>query len=135
MKVKRDPCDIKFSELIRERDGKCVFCGRVGRLECSHFWGRGMKATRFDPLNCDALCFTCHAENEGNKQGFYRSWKISQLGQERYDVLARRAQQLVHYGKYEQPIIMARLREHGLRGLTEWLAELWPNLADAVEAV
>ena len=131
MKVRIDPRDTKFSQLIRERDGyTCVFCGRSKEqgyvMQNSHFWGRGNKATRFDPLNCDTLCFTCHSKNEGNKQGFYRSWKIEQLGQEEYDKLEKRAKEIVSYGKFEKPIIAKHLKENGLDNFPEMTKKcLW----------
>jgi 5-methylcytosine-specific restriction endonuclease McrA len=122
-KIKIDKQDQKFSELIRKRDGKCVFCGKSeGKLECSHFWGRGNKATRFDPLNSDTLCFHCHMVNEGNKQGFYRTWKIEQLGLEEYERLERRARSTARYGEYEKPVILNHLKEFGLddfKGMAE----------------
>lgn len=113
--IKIDKQDSLFSKLIRERDGKCVFCGKLGgKLECSHFWGRGNKATRFDPKNCDALCFHCHMINEGNKQGDYRNWKINQLGQKQYDLLEKRARSIARYGEYEKPVILNHLKKFGL---------------------
>jgi 5-methylcytosine-specific restriction endonuclease McrA len=122
-KIKIDKQDALFSKLIRERDGRCVFCDKSdGKLECSHFWGRGNKATRFDPLNCDTLCFTCHNENEGNKQGFYRTWKINQLGQEEYDKLEKRARLTANYRAYEKPVILNHLKKFGLddfKGMAE----------------
>lgn len=126
-KVKIDPQDKKFSELIRERDNHtCVFCHKSKEqgyvMQCSHFWGRGNKATRFDPLNCDTLCFTCHNENEGNKQGFYRTWKMEQLGEEQYELLENRARAIARYGAYEKPVILNHLKEFGLsdfKGMAE----------------
>lgn len=110
-RIKLDPNDVLFSKMIRERDGACVFCGRrYGKLENSHFWGRGNKTTRFNALNCDALCFQCHAQNEGNKQGFYRSWKLKQLGEEVYNDLERLARMTGPYGEWEKEIINKSLK-------------------------
>lgn len=82
--------------MIRERDGKCVRCGKTEYLQCSHFWARAISATRFDPDNLDALCYGCHYGNrqegwEYNKQGAYRTFKLNQLGEERYQALEERA--------------------------------------------
>ena len=86
--------DSAFSVWIRERDGKCVKCGKVGKLTNSHFWGRMNSATRYDPENCDALCWLpCHYTWEHQKNGDYMNFKIKQLGQERYDALEKRARQ------------------------------------------
>lgn len=115
MNIKVDPRDSLFSKMVRERDGRCMFCGKGRndpsfRLENSHFWGRGNKVTRFDAFNCDALCFQCHVNNEGNKQGFYRTWKIEQLGEEMYQVLEKRASLTGSYGEYEKKLIHAELK-------------------------
>lgn len=114
-KIKLDPRDILFSKMIRERDGKCVFCGKnaeQAKLECSHFWGRADKHHRFDPKNCDTLCFYCHSQNEGNKQGKYRDFKIHQLGQETYDRMEKlHYQETKKYGAYEKEILLKILKE------------------------
>ena len=90
--------DSLFSAFIRARDGKCVKCGKRPpevQLQCSHFWARGRKNTRYDPENCDALCAACHYWNtdcwENEKQGMYRDYKIEQLGIEGYNALQERA--------------------------------------------
>lgn len=62
-------------------------------LTCSHFWARQHKGTRFDPLNCDSICwFPCHAYRwEKEKQGEYREFKLKQLGISGYKALEKRA--------------------------------------------
>jgi hypothetical protein len=119
MRIKLDKRDTLFSKLIRERDGhRCVFCGRSAdeiKLECSHFWSRANKRTRFDPLNCDALCFSCHLRNEGNKQGDYRDWKLKQLGEKGYAELEERARSIFKYDKHSKEIIFENLKESGLK--------------------
>lgn len=88
--------------MIRERDkGQCQFCPKNAnqgwRMTNSHYWGRGDKSNRFNPKNCDTLCFTCHQDNEGNKQGKYREWKLKQLGEEVY-----REMEITHYRGYKK---------------------------------
>jgi len=87
--------DDEFSKYIRERDKRCMRCKRVEdfkKLTCSHFWVRQHKGTRFDPENCIALCWPCHAFHfEKEKQGAYRDYMIRWLGQEKYDQLAKKA--------------------------------------------
>lgn len=127
MRIKIDPADVLFSKLIRERDNwTCQFCGTeytppTSGLQCSHFWGRGHKATRWDPDNCDALCYGCHARHEGNKQGFYRDFKMKQLGKKRYDELAKRAQMTVKYGQYNKKSVLQHLKEFGLKNFNKLL--------------
>lgn len=87
--------DTLFSKWIRDRDGKCVRCGKTEHLQCSHFWPRAVSATRFDPENCDTLCYGCHYGDryhgwEYAKQGAYRDFKIQQLGEDGYRKLEER---------------------------------------------
>jgi hypothetical protein len=88
--------DKLFSAQIRARDGKCVRCGKTDHLQCSHFWPRAISATRYDPANCDTLCYGCHYGDryhgwEYAKQGEYRTFKINQLGELQYKSLEDRA--------------------------------------------
>lgn len=86
--------DTEFSKWIRARDKKCVRCGRTNLLQCSHFWSRSHKATRYDPDNCDTLCYPCHYGNskgwEFEKNGAYQDFKFNQLGKERFNALAQK---------------------------------------------
>lgn len=101
--------------MIRERDRfTCRFCPKSGPdwvMTNSHFWGRGHKATRFDPVNCDTLCFKCHADNEGNKQGYYRTWKLQQMGDKAYIALDRLHNTTKKYGAYEKKLLNKILKE------------------------
>lgn len=120
-KIKIDPNDKLFSIMVRERDGnKCVFCGRTSdqySIQNSHYWGRGDKQHRFDPLNCDALCFTCHNTHEGNKQGVYRDFKIKQLGKKKYQEMERNHyKSSKKYGEYEKKQLNRILKEQYANG-------------------
>jgi len=115
-KIKIDPRDKLFSLMIRERDKHtCVFCGKKKEevsIQNSHFWGRGCKSLRFEPLNCDALCFYCHYKNEGNKQTEYREWKIKQLGIKKYNELEKIYRTgYKAYGKFEKEKLLNILKE------------------------
>jgi hypothetical protein len=85
--------DIEFSKFIIQRDKVCKRCGRANHLTCSHFWARQHKGTRFDPENCDAVCWMpCHKYYwEKEKQGEYRDFKMKQLGAVKYKALEKRA--------------------------------------------
>ena len=116
-KIKIDPRDKLFSLMIRERDKHtCVFCGKKKgevSIQNSHFWGRGCKSLRFEPLNCDALCFYCHYKNEGNKQTEYREWKIKQLGIKKYNELKSYATELLVLNEIKAiPVIKIDYYEH-----------------------
>lgn len=117
MKIKLDKNDQLFSLMIRERDNHtCVFCGKSKAqgyvMQNSHYWGRGDKVHRFDPKNCDTLCFTCHNNNEGNKQGFYRDWKLNQIGEELHRKMEQDHYQLTKkYGVFEKKLLNDILKE------------------------
>lgn len=86
---------------VRERDNWiCIYCGKqvLGGQSNSHFWNRDLMSVRWDMDNCDTACWMpCHSIHlEQRKNGWYRDFKIKQLGQERFDQLAIKAQTLWH---------------------------------------
>lgn len=96
-KASFDEADRLFSLFIRTRDDwTCQRCRRVFEVNCgvllqnSHFWSRGNESVRFDPENCDALCSGCH-DFFGRDREAYRAWKISRLGQQRFNALMVKA--------------------------------------------
>lgn len=100
MRIKLDKADIAFSEYIRRRDSKCMRCSRIGSgekgivgLQNSHYFGRGRESTRFDPENCDALCFGCHRFWGSDNREDYRRFKIKQLGEQGFSLLEIRVNQ------------------------------------------
>lgn len=104
MRIKIDKADETFSIYIRIRDKRCVRCGKPGQedsngrpilgLECSHYFGRARETTRFDPDNCDALCFGCHRYWETQNREEYRDFKIQQLGKKGFEKLRIRAEMI-----------------------------------------
>lgn len=91
-----------MSEWVRNRDGECVICHTSEFLTCSHYHGCGNAATRFDPLNLDAMCLYCHMRMETEKKGEYKDYMIQKLGQEVFDKLEAKARTRV---KQEDAII------------------------------
>lgn len=99
--------DKEFSLFIRSRDGKCLHPkGHEGcsLLQNSHFIGRANKNVRFDPENCDSICWFHHYKSKDlgfeyqkqtiEKHGFdgqYTLWKKAQLGPEKYSALIERS--------------------------------------------
>ena len=52
-----------FNQAVRERDGKCVSCGKIENLQSSHFFAvKGSGSIRFHPKNAHAQCAGCHIE-------------------------------------------------------------------------
>lgn len=103
-----DRADTMFSLFIRRRDGRCMnplcpngyqYGAEPAYLECSHFWGRGILISRFDPDNCMALCHTCHGNWEYDKQGKYREVMIRTIGYKRYKDLEKRVEDYRYKGE------------------------------------
>lgn len=84
--------DEAFSKYIRTRDNwTCQRCGGqytppTRALHCSHFQGRGKEPTRFEPLNCDALCHGCHRYFTAHP-GEHYDWQVKRKGQKQVDML------------------------------------------------
>lgn len=107
-KVKKLDPDYYFSLCVRERaDWICESCGKkyepwIGLnglpanpgLQCSHYVGRGNYAVRFEPLNVDAHCASCHFSFEGNPHVF-REWKLERLGKARYEIVIEKSNNLM----------------------------------------
>lgn len=72
--------DQKISKYVRGRDKKCLLCSTSEFLTCSHFHGRNVFATRFDPDNLITLCLYCHMRMETEKKGEYHVLMIAYLG-------------------------------------------------------
>lgn len=63
MKLRFSTYDKKWSQLVRDRDSKCLCCGRQAPqyvLNAHHFKGRGIKPTRLMLENGITLCVMCH---------------------------------------------------------------------------
>lgn len=100
MKIKISKVDKLFSDIVRARaNWTCERCGRrhdptdphsrMG-LHCSHYWGRGHKATRFDFSNVSALCFGCHLHFHANPKE-HMEWFEGRIGQDKADALRLKA--------------------------------------------
>lgn len=91
-RIKIDMADKYFSLWVRSRDSwACQRCFTpytppTSALHCSHFQGRGKEGTRFEPLNCDALCYGCHMYFTAHPAEHYE-WQVSRKGQKMVDNL------------------------------------------------
>lgn len=94
--VKIRESDRLFSRCIRERAGwKCERCGAQHQegsqgLHCSHFHGRGKWGTRFDPDNCEAICYGCHSYLGSNPIEHTKRQR-EKLGETLFEILAEKA--------------------------------------------
>jgi hypothetical protein len=94
--------DRMFSLYIRYRDKwtcqRCftIYPDRSGKLQNSHFWGRGNLSVRHDEENCVALCAGCHQHFTSNPSE-HRDFFFKRLGQKRFDLLELRARKPARY--------------------------------------
>jgi len=52
--------DRAWSMAVRQRDGKCQWCGRKDMLQADHIFSRRMNSTRWNIDNGITLCRGCH---------------------------------------------------------------------------
>jgi hypothetical protein len=117
-KIKLAPEDVAFSLYVRTLNRwKCQRCGRYfpegdrQGLHNSHWEGRGNQATRFDPDNCVAFCYGCHAYMETRKGTEYREFMIKRLGKARFNALVARSRVTTPRTKAEKKKIAIHYRE------------------------
>lgn len=89
--MKRTTADKLFSEIIRTRDNwTCQRCNKTINkhsptarqgLHCSHFIGRSRYNTRFDEMNCVALCYGCHRYFTSHPFE-HHEWYFKRIGEE-----------------------------------------------------
>jgi hypothetical protein len=60
------------SLIVRGRDGRCVTCGSVQGLQCSHFYSRRYLSIRFDLRNCNAMCTGCNRRHNRDRRPYER---------------------------------------------------------------
>jgi hypothetical protein len=128
-KVKRltlKKADILFSHQIRARDKFCQFPNCMvsdpAKLQNSHYFGRAIKSTRFDPDNCVALCWLHHFKDkllgyEYQKQtyekhgydGQYTKFMKARLGEKKFRFLREKSRrtmkQNIAIDLFEQSLI------------------------------
>ena len=81
MAIKRTKWDAVFSDFIRYRDKwTCQRCGKKypeksAGLHCSHFYGRRSWATRIEPCNALAICYSCHIHLGANPYEHIELWE------------------------------------------------------------
>ena len=96
--MKYDIADNLFGRYIKElAEWKCEYCSVDYRenprgLNCSHYWGRAKKNTRFEPDNCMALCYGHHKRlGHGDGREEYKRIMIRKLGEKRFKSLDMQA--------------------------------------------
>ncbi len=86
--------DALFSVFIRNRDKNiCVVCGSTKNVQCGHLIKRGKMSTRYDELNCHALCAVCNYLDQ-YEPWHYTNWFIKKYGAPLYQELYNKSKRL-----------------------------------------
>jgi hypothetical protein len=115
LKIRIDKRDTIFSLIVRLRARHCCECcgkhyPKGHGLQCSHFFGRRHKSTRWDPDNAAAHCFYCH-KTLGENPIAFTAWIKSYLGDVRYEALQLRHRQVVKRTKADLEALYRHLQD------------------------
>lgn len=98
VKALKNRADSVFSLFIRKRDNyTCVLCGanqRDSSIQCGHLIKRGKMATRYDEVNCHALCAACNYRDNFDHD-IYVNWFVKEYGALPYQDLFDRSRTTV----------------------------------------
>lgn len=135
--IKITSTDQWFSKCVRIRSEwtcercKTEYVDNTRGLDCSHFYGRAAKGTRYDPINAFAHCRGCHQWLSSNPDAFVEHYReifgevsLEKVREHHRDVLRGKAahkeiKEIARHYK-EQYERMATLRLHGQRGRIEF---------------
>lgn len=123
-----DKLDHEFRWAVRERDDwKCtgrtpqcqapngeVYIPPTKSLQCSHFFGRRHRGTRWDLKNADSHCGGCHFYFGDNPHDF-TLWKQARMPEEEYDALVFRAHQAKNWTLGELEDLIESLQQYRSR--------------------
>jgi hypothetical protein len=108
--MKHSPADAAFSKCVRERaDWTCERCGTKYEkgsmgLHCSHIFSRRHRTIRWDGMNAQALCFSCHNWYGGNPADS-GVWVTDLLGEGHMALLREKRESGVKIPKTEEKLI------------------------------
>lgn len=88
MRIRTNPLDVLFSQLMRKKKPRCEVCGKLA-TQVHHWKGRRCQSVRYDPDNAWCVCFTCHRKFEEDAH-FAVEMQKRRLG-DRYDAFILKA--------------------------------------------
>lgn len=94
--------------LLKLRGERCEYCGRVGKVEVSHFHGRRHENTRFSEKNCSLICNYHHRYFHENPS-IYTEWMQKKLGNQEFKKLTLEANRIKKRDDKLQVIILKSL--------------------------
>ena len=106
--------DSYFSLFIRDRDKRCVLCGKRENLQCGHLLTRTAYSTRWDEENCFCQCSGCNMSHEHHPQVFI-NWYIGKFGIAKWEQLCARHARINKISNYDlqKKIILYRIKLDG----------------------
>lgn len=79
----KNAADVEFSRFIRLRDRRCVLCGSVQNLQCSHLFTKAQSnAVRWDARNAHTLCAACHYRHHTRPDYAFYEWTKKRIGEQ-----------------------------------------------------
>ena len=109
--IKRDQADKWFSSVVRlAKHSMCENCGKEGRTECAHIFGRRTKSVRWSMDNAVCLCHYCHKDFTANPVEF-TYWITDRLGHIHIDILREKWQMVMPTTKLLRKEIARHYRE------------------------
>jgi len=90
--------DKLWSIKVKERDCKCLKCGKKTDLQAAHIFPRTKINTRFDINNGITLCKRCHLYWAHKEPIEFTKWVEYHLGKKKVDELYKKSQEIKHGG-------------------------------------
>jgi 5-methylcytosine-specific restriction endonuclease McrA len=103
--------DKVVSEIVRDRDKRCVLCGTRNNLTAGHLFSRVAYSTRWDLNNVWCQCMGCNFRHEYDAYPFYE-WYTKNHSKAAFNRLHR---------KYETP---KKYKDHDLEELYKKLVKM-----------
>ena len=111
MGIKISAADKAFGDCLKEaHDHTCERCGRQGRMETSHVYGRRHRTIRWHKLNANSLCSTCHRWWHENPLEAWH-WFTGLFGEGRVELLREARDSRCKVPKSEEKDIAAHYRQ------------------------
>jgi hypothetical protein len=100
--------DEVFAKFIKMRDipsgiGKCFVCGTKllrSQAHCGHYLRRALMPTRYDEMNCHAICETCNVFDAEHEEK-YALKMVLEYGYPQVIQLEQRARSLQKFHRWE----------------------------------
>jgi 5-methylcytosine-specific restriction endonuclease McrA len=126
----REKADGLLSDIVRARDGKCIFCGYrqpEGRplaqqeyLQAAHYYGKKARpATRYTLENVHAACSKCHMRVDRRDPQEYTDWMRAHYPPEALDALEARSRKIEKRDRAYYEAVIADLIQASMRSQEE----------------